>query len=140
MSRSGEPPGAWHRDPGRLRRPESLWNALHDGYGLVYEGAASGQFITPLATQFVASFRRAIEAEVALRQDSSAYEVPLEVGRALSEMTQGELTYYAFQLVRPSERVTPGVKSQLARAERTRSLPWPLQAIGNEVVLRARSA
>ncbi len=94
--------------------------------------------MTPLATQFVASFRRAIEAEkAALRQDSSAYEVPLEVGRALSEMTQGELTYYAFQLVRPSERVTPGVSCSLREPSGLEVPVAVTQVIGNEVVLRS---
>ncbi len=94
--------------------------------------------MTPLATQFVASFRRAIEAEkAALRQDSSAYEVALEGGRPLSEMTQGEFTFYAFQLPRPSERVTPGVSCSLREPSGLEVAVTVAQLSGNELVLRS---
>lgn len=90
------------------------------------------------ANQFVATFRRAIEAEkAALRQDSSAYEVPLESGKLLSEMTQGEQTFYAFQLVRPSERVTPGVACSLREPTGLEVPVTVVQLSGCELVLRS---
>ena len=94
--------------------------------------------MTPLAAQFVASFRRAIEAEkAALKKDSSAYEVALEEGRPLSEMTQGEVTYYAFQLPRPSERVTPGVGCSLREPGGLEVPVIVAQLSGTELVLRS---
>ena len=91
-----------------------------------------------LANQFVATFRRAIEAEkAALRQDSSAYEVPLEGGKLLSEMTQGEQTFYAFQLTRPSERVTPGVACSLREPTGLEVPVTVVQISGTELVLRS---
>ncbi|MBX3170186.1 MAG: AAA family ATPase [Candidatus Eremiobacteraeota bacterium] len=94
--------------------------------------------MTPLAAQFVASFRRAIEAEkAALRQDSSAYEVALEGGRPLSEMTQGEFTFYAFQLPRASERVTPGLACSLREPSGLEVPVTVAQLSGGEVVLRS---
>lgn len=94
--------------------------------------------MTPLAAQFVASFRRAIDAEkAALRHDSSAYEVALEGGRPLSEMTQGEFTFYSFQLPRPSERVTPGVSCSLREPSGLEVAVTVAQLSGNELVLRS---
>ena len=91
-----------------------------------------------LTGQFVASFRRAIDAEkAALRHDSSAYEVPLEAGRPLSEMTQGEITFYSFQLPRPSDRVTPGVSCTLREPSGLEVAVTIAQVNGNEAVLRS---
>ncbi|MFN8612103.1 MAG: DEAD/DEAH box helicase [Vulcanimicrobiota bacterium] len=91
-----------------------------------------------LGAQFVSTFRRAIEAEkLALRQDSAAYEVPLEGGRCLAEMAQGEHTFYAFRLPRPSERVTPGLSCSL-REPSGLELPVTLvQLSQGELVLRS---
>ncbi|MBS2037917.1 AAA family ATPase [bacterium] len=91
-----------------------------------------------LDAQFVNTFRRAIEAEkLALRQDSGAYEVPLEGGRCLAEMNQAEKSFYAFRLPRPSDRVTPGVACSL-REPTGLEVPVTLVQISEgEVVLRS---
>ena len=88
--------------------------------------------------QFVSTFRRAIEAEkAALRQDSGAYEVPLEGGRCLAEMTQGDGTFYAFRLPRPSERVTPGVSCTLREPTGLEVPVTLVQLSEGELVLRS---
>ncbi|ODT77131.1 hypothetical protein ABS71_02760 [bacterium SCN 62-11] len=74
-----------------------------------------------------------------MKKDSSAYEVALESGRPLSEMTQGEITFYAFQLPRPSERVTPGVACSLREPSGLEVPVSIAQLSGNELVLRSET-
>ncbi len=70
-----------------------------------------------LAQRFVSTFRKGIEAEKAsLRLDSTAYEVPLEHARHLTEMTEGDFHYYSFVAPRPSDRLSAGVQCSLREA------------------------
>ena len=94
-----------------------------------------------LAQRFVASFRRGIEAEkAALRADSTAYEVPLEQGQRLSEMTQGEQSFYVFSVARPSDRLSPGVQCGLREPSGVEVPVTLVQIEGPRLTLRSEVA
>jgi hypothetical protein len=90
-----------------------------------------------LAQKFIATFRKGIEAEKAsLRQDSAAYEVPLEHARHLTEMTEGDLHYYSFVAPRPSDRLSPGVQCNLREASGLEIPTTLVQVDGSNVTLK----
>lgn len=90
--------------------------------------------------RFVASFRKGLEAEkAALRSDSTAYEVPLENGSALTEMRQRDGHFYAFHVPRPSDRLSPGVQCNLREPSGLEVPATIVQLDGQSLVLRCEA-